>query len=104
MKSQLTLVTCKNAREGESIARALVGERLAACVNIVPRITSVYRWKGKICRDAECLLLIKSTASKAAKLTARVKELHSYTVPEVIQIPIASGNAAYLDWIVDSTT
>jgi periplasmic divalent cation tolerance protein len=104
MKAQLTLVTCRNARQGESIARALVEERLAACVNVVPKISSIYRWKGRICRDAECLLVIKSTASKAAKLTARVKELHSYTVPEVIHLPIASGNADYLDWIGESTT
>ena len=99
----VTLVTCKNARQGETIAKALVTERLAACVNVVPRVTSIYRWAGRICRDAECLLVIKSRAANAKRIEKRVAELHSYDVPEVIHLRIGSGSAAYLRWLKEAT-
>jgi periplasmic divalent cation tolerance protein len=103
MSTIATLVACKNARQGEIIAKALVSERLAACVNIVPRVTSIYRWAGKVCRDAECLLVIKSRSANAKKIEKRVAELHSYDVPEVIHLRIGSGSPAYLRWLREST-
>jgi periplasmic divalent cation tolerance protein len=100
MTCQVTFVTCKNMKEAEAIARALVGERLAVCVNVVPRVTSIFRWMGKVCRDAEALLVIKSRAAQAKAIERRVKELHGYSVPEVIHVKIAGGNREYLDWVM----
>ncbi len=103
MKYAVTLVTCRDARQGEAIARALVGEKLAACVNVLPLVRSIYRWKGKICRDAEALLVIKSRASLSPRVAARVKALHSYSVPEIIHLPIDAGHPAYLKWLGEAT-
>lgn len=103
MRETVTLVTCRDRAEARRIARALVRERLAACVNVVPDVTSIYAWKGKVEEGREALLLIKSRASVSRRLAARVKALHSYSVPEVVTIPIASGSAEYLRWIREST-
>jgi len=103
MKCSVTFVTCKNARQAERIARALVTERLAACVNIVPKVTSIYRWKGEVCRDTEAMLVIKSRAAKAKAIERRVKELHSYELPEVIHVAIAGGSREYLRWVGEGT-
>jgi periplasmic divalent cation tolerance protein len=99
----ITFTTCKDRREAETIARALVQEKLAACVNILPGVASIYTWKGKVEEGVEVLLLIKSRSSLWKKVTARVKQLHSYSVPEVVTIPIAAGNPDYLRWIREST-
>lgn len=99
MKYAVTLVTCGKAADAKRIARALVDERLAACVNIVPRVTSVYRWKGRRCEDRELLLVIKSRRDRSAALTRRVKQLHPYEVPEIIHLPIESGHRDYLRWV-----
>jgi periplasmic divalent cation tolerance protein len=99
----ITFATCKDRRQAAAIARALVKEKLAACVNIVAGIASVYVWEGKLEEGREVLLLIKSRAALSKRLTARVKQLHSYSVPEVVTLPIASGNADYLRWIREST-
>ena len=90
-------------RQATTIARALVKEKLAACVNIVPGIASIYVWEGKLEEGREVLLLIKSRAALSKRLTARVRQLHSYSVPEVVTIPIASGNPDYLRWVREST-
>ena len=103
MSETISFATCKDLRQANRIARALVKERLAACVNVVPRISSIYAWEGKVEEGREVLLLIKSRSSLSRKLAARVKELHSYSVPEVVTIPIASGNPDYLRWVRDST-
>ena len=83
------------------LARALVEEKLAACVNIVEGVRSVYAWKGEICDDAEVLLLVKTTAARVGELTARLEALHPYEVPEVVSMEIreGEGNPAYLEWI-----
>jgi periplasmic divalent cation tolerance protein len=93
------------ASEARHIARALVDEELAACVNVLPGVTSIYRWDGKVHEDAEVTLVIKTRRSLVRDLTARVKALHSYSVPEVIALPVASdrGNADYLRWVVGET-
>ena len=84
------------------IAETLVEERLAACVNVVPGLRSVYRWKGEIVRDEEVLLLVKTTAHRYAQAEERLRELHPYEVPEVLALEAATGHAAYLDWVGES--
>jgi periplasmic divalent cation tolerance protein len=100
----VVLVTAGSLAEAQSIATALVEERLAACVNIVGPIESVYRWGGKIQREQERLLLIKTRSSSFDRLAARVHELHSYDTPEVIAVPITTGSHAYLQWLRTSTS
>ena len=98
----VTLCTVPDKASGEKIARALVEERLAACVNLVPGLSSVYRWEGKIQQEAECLLIIKS-AVEFEKLRARIKALHPYELPEIISVPIGQGDHAYLQWLTDNS-
>src|SRR5262249_19598346 len=100
----LTFVTCKDLKQAKGIPRALVTERLAACVNVVPGISSIYTWEGKTEEAQEVLLVVKSRRALSKRLSARVRKLHSYSVPEVVTIPIASGNPAYLKWVRESTT
>jgi len=95
-------ITTTSSEEAERIAEALVQERLAACVNIVPAITSIYRWQGEVHRDSEVLLIAKSRPGLFDPLVARVKELHSYEIPEIIALPITAGSKAYLKWIDES--
>ena len=104
MKGKLVvLVTCANRREAGRIARALVEERLAACVNVHEGpVFSFYRWKGKVERAREVLLTIKTTPAAFSRLERRVKELHSYDTPEIIGMPVVVGSGAYLDWIEES--
>ena len=87
------------------LARTVVTERLAACVNILPGVRSIYQWKGELCDDAESLLVVKTTVDRLEELTARLLECHPYDVPEVIalQIQPAEGNHAYLEWLVGET-
>lgn len=85
------------------IARAVVEERLAACANIIDRMRSVYRWEDKVTEGEEAVLILKTTTEKVAALTERVKALHSYDLPCVVEIPLGGGNAAYFDWIATET-
>lgn len=103
MSETVTLVTCGSRREARGVARALVRERLAACVNVVPGVTSVYAWKGRVEESGEVLLVIKSRRVLAKRLAARVRELHSYDVPEVVTLPIVAGDRDYLRWVRTST-
>ena len=101
----MVLVTCANEREARLIARAVVKERLSACVNILPgAVESIYRWKGKVESAREKLLIIKTSRARLAKLQEAVKHLHSYDVPEFIVLPIVAGARAYLDWLQDSVS
>jgi periplasmic divalent cation tolerance protein len=93
------LSTCANEGEAERIARALLEARLAACVNVVPRIRSFYRWQGAIEAGPECLLVIKSSRPLFDALRTALEQTHSYEVPEVIALPILEGSASYLDWL-----
>jgi periplasmic divalent cation tolerance protein len=85
--------------EAERIARALVEERLAACVNVLPGVVSVYRWKGVVERENELVLVIKTLAERVDALKARLLELHPYELAEVVVIPIVGGHGAYLEWM-----
>ena len=99
----VVLVTCANAREAGRIAQALVGERLAACVNIQKSpVLSVYRWQGKIERASEILLFAKTSVRLFPRLDRLVRELHSYQTPEIVALPIAAGSPAYLQWLDES--
>lgn len=100
----LVLGTCPDADTAARIARMLVEERLAACVNRVSGVASTYRWKGEIQDDAEVLLLIKTRRERFDALRTRWIELHPYEVPELIALDIAEGLPAYLDWIGNETT
>jgi periplasmic divalent cation tolerance protein len=99
---KIVLTTAASREEAEKIAHALVERRLAACVNIVGPIHSVYRWQGKVETAAEELLLIKTTAAQFDAVARAIRELHSYELPECIQLPIESGSAEYLKWIEQS--
>jgi periplasmic divalent cation tolerance protein len=99
----LVLVTCGSRKEARKIARALVGQCLAACVSeIGVPVASTYRWKGKVDSAKEFLLLIKTSKQRFAAVRDAVRELHSYDVPEIIALPITAGSRAYLDWIAES--
>ncbi len=99
----VVFVTASSTDEAERIARAMVEERLAACANLVPSVASIFRWKGTIEREEEVLIIMKSRRRLLDRLVDRVKELHSYEVPEVVALPIVGGSDAYLDWIRQET-
>lgn len=101
---RLVFVMAANEDEGVTIARALVEERLAACVNLIVPVRSIYRWRGAIEDSRECLMLIKTSARYYAKLEKRVKQLHSYEVPEIVAASLTEGSADYLKWINESLT
>jgi periplasmic divalent cation tolerance protein len=90
---------CGSEEEAMRVARTLVGARLAACVNILPKIQSVYRWKGAIEEESEWMLVIKSTRPLLAKLQDELRKVHSYEVPEVLAIPVVDGSSDYLSWM-----
>lgn len=103
MASVVVYITVPNEEEGVKIARSLVEEKLAGCINIVKDIRSIYSWQGKIEDEPELLLIVKSQRHLFNKLKDKVKELHSYTVPEIIAIPIIEGSEDYLNWLQEAT-
>jgi periplasmic divalent cation tolerance protein len=96
------LVTASKLTEAKKIARHLVDSKLAACVNILPLVQSIYRWQGKVADEKEFLMFIKSTRDLFPELTAAVLTLHSYTTPEIVCLPIVDGLPEYLQWVGDS--
>jgi len=101
-KNRVVMVTCGTLAEARRIARVVVTKRLAACVNIaLSPVESVYRWKNKVEKAREVLLLIKTTANLFARLEREVKRLHSYEIPEFIALPIVAGSREYLSWLGD---
>lgn len=99
----VVLVTCGSEEEALKIPNALIEEHLAACTNLVSPIRSIYRWEGKIWDEKECLLIIKTQKQRFEELEKKVKSLHSYSVPEIISLPIAEGSSSYLNWLVEMT-
>ncbi|HUL29349.1 MAG TPA: divalent-cation tolerance protein CutA [Thermodesulfobacteriota bacterium] len=99
----VALVTCGSEDEAIKIAYGLVESRLAACVNLVAPIRSVYRWEGKIWDEKEWLLIIKTERHRFEEMEKKVKSLHSYSVPEIISLSISEGSSAYLNWITENT-
>jgi periplasmic divalent cation tolerance protein len=99
----VVLVTAPNAEVAGALAHAVVGEKLAACVNIVPGLRSIYRWQGKLCDDQEVLCLVKTRRGLFPALRQRIVALHPYDVPEVIALPVVDGSAPYLAWVNGET-
>jgi periplasmic divalent cation tolerance protein len=101
---RVVLMTAPDAEVGARLARALVEERLAACVNVVPGVRSIYRWEGRIQDDAEVLLIAKTRADRCDELAARVRALHPYALPEVLALAASDGSLEYLAWVAAEVT
>lgn len=101
-EARIVLTTAGSHDEAQRIAHTLVERRLAACVNLIPGLTSIYRWQGAVESQSEVLLLIKTSRQLLPALEAALHELHSYQVPEFVVLSVESGSAAYLDWLAAS--
>ncbi len=102
MNRIIVLSTTDTLELARNIASALVSAREAACVNIIPGMRSIYRWEGKLCDEEEFLLLIKTSAEQFESISSRIRQMHTYKVPEVISLPITAGNTDYLQWLDSS--
>lgn len=100
----LLYMTASDEAEARRIGDALVAERLAACVNMIPGMTSIYRWEGAVQHDSETVVIAKTRADLVDRVTQRVRELHSYSCPCVVALPVAGGNPEFLSWIADETS
>jgi periplasmic divalent cation tolerance protein len=100
----VVFVTCGSEEEALKIAHSLVEEHLAACVNLVSPVRSIYQWEGKIWDEKEWILFIKTQKERFEELERKVKSLHSYSVPEIIGLPIVEGSSSYLQWLLEETT
>ncbi|MCW5699402.1 MAG: divalent-cation tolerance protein CutA [Rhodospirillales bacterium] len=103
MTSTMIYITTNSQEEALEIARTLVDERLAACANVLPSITSVYHWEGDVQEDREVAIILKTRSELVGRLTDRVKEYHSYSCPCIVAIPITGGNPDFLSWIAEET-
>lgn len=99
---RVVLTTVSSPDEGRRVARLLVERRLAACINLIPNMTSIYRWRGGVEVASEVLMVIKTTASQIPALESAVRELHTYEIPEFLALSVESGSQAYLDWLLNS--
>lgn len=99
MRAIVVVTTVGTEEQAYLIAREIVARRQAACVNILPGIRSIYRWKGKICKDGELLLLIKTLEGEFEAVAATLRELHSYELPEILSFDVSHGERGFLDWI-----
>ncbi len=104
MKALLVLCTAPDEEVGATLARDLLEQRLAACVNVLPRIRSFYRWKGTVQDEAEVQLFIKTTRTRFDELRAWIEQAHPYEVPELVALPIEEGSPAYLSWLGEEVT
>jgi len=96
-------MTAPDAETAQRIGRALVDERLIACANVLPGVTSIYRWQGAVHADAEVLVVMKTRGALVSRLMERAAELHPYEVPELLALPVADGLPAYCRWVMDET-
>jgi periplasmic divalent cation tolerance protein len=102
MKYVLILSTVSKIEDAQTIANHLVSNSMAACVNFIPNLESVYKWKNQVCKENEFLLMIKTTANKETNVYDSLSEIHPYDTPEIITLPIQNGSKDYLDWISES--
>ncbi len=102
MRAIVVVTTVGTEEQAYLIAREIVARRQAACVNIVPGIRSIYRWKGKICKDGELLLIVKTLEGEFEGVAATIRELHSYELPEILSFSVSHGERRFLDWIASS--
>jgi len=102
MKVNFIYMTAGSREEAGKIGKALVVSRLAACVNIIDNMKSIYVWQGKVQEDSEIIMIAKTTADRVPALVEKVKSLHSYECPCIVNIPVAGGNQAFLDWIAEA--
>jgi periplasmic divalent cation tolerance protein len=102
MRAIVVVTTVGTEEQAYLIARELVARRQAACVNIVPAIRSIYRWQGKICKDGELLLIVKTLQQEFEGVAATIRELHSYELPEILSFEVSQGDQSFLDWIASS--
>jgi len=100
---RVVLITAPAGGAAKTIAKDLVDHQLAACVNVIRGVESVYRWEGRIEDDTEDLLMVKTTSERMDDLTARIAEIHPYSVPEVVALPVVAGSKSYLDWVLGET-
>lgn len=100
--TRIVLMTAPDADAAESLVRTLVDERLVACGNVMPGLTSIYRWQGEVERDAEALVVLKTTADALPRLLERAAALHPYDVPELLAFPVSEGHGPYLEWITEN--
>jgi periplasmic divalent cation tolerance protein len=102
MRAIVVVTTVGTEEQANLIARELVARRQAACVNILPAVRSIYRWKGKICKDGELLLIVKTLHEEFEHVAATIRELHSYELPEILSFGVSQGDAGFLGWIASS--
>jgi periplasmic divalent cation tolerance protein len=102
MRAIVVVTTVGTEEQAYLIAREIVARRQAACVNILPGVRSIYRWKGKICKDGELMLLVKTLEGEFEGVMATIRELHSYELPEILSFTVAEGERGFLDWIAGS--
>lgn len=102
MRAIVVVTTVGTEEQANLIAREIVARRQAACVNIIPGVRSIYRWKGKICKDGELVLIIKSLEREFESVMATIRELHSYELPEILAFDVTRGEKGFLDWIASS--
>src|ERR1700759_677954 len=102
MRAITIITTVGTEEQANLIAREIVARRQAACVNILPGVRSIYRWKGKICKDGELMLIVKTLDSELERVAATIRELHSYELPEILSFTVARGEPGFLDWIAGS--
>jgi periplasmic divalent cation tolerance protein len=101
--AMLVLTTLPSAEAAAELAKAVVGEKLAACANLLPAVRSIYRWQGRVQDESEVLVLFKTRQEHFERLKARLLELHPYEIPEVLAVPVEQGYQAYLDWLAQET-
>ena len=99
----VVLITASSTEEARKLGKTLVQEKFAACVNVIPEIISIFNWHGEVCEEGEVLMIVKTSGKKFSALEKKIKEEHSYEVPEIIALPIVAGSKEYLNWIQKET-